>query len=147
MQIKAVNTVATGSITVEVHQANDVLSFGFAGCDADLRPIFFRRRQYLLPSVVVDTPMPTLTCRHLEKALLHLLDGKSKQTLLAFKRAVVSAIDPASLIKVALACHAEACDEEAMAALDRARKFASGDAGMTALVDQIASHLDHAIAS
>lgn len=143
----AVLEVTQVNVTVQVSvQERGTVSFNFTEAGEEAMPLFFRRAEYKLPSYVVQTPMPTLTCRHLEKATIHLLQGKADQALLAFKRAVASAIEPMTLIKVALACHTENHTEEAEAALKRAMKYANKDSRSQALITAIASHFCYAVA-
>lgn len=140
-------SVVDQPVTVEISVSEGGTSFHLAQAGEDVLPLYFRRAAYFLPAFVVDSPMPTLTCRHLERATLHLLQGQPRQTLLAFKRAVASAIDPASLIKVALACHTEGYAEEACAALSRGMRYASRDSRSAALILTIADHFGYAVAS
>lgn len=132
------------TVNVSVQERNTEFNFGEPG--EALLPLFYRRAEYMLPAYVVNTPMPTLTCRHLEKATIHKLQGHADQALLAFKRAVASAIEPMTLIKVALACHTEDHVEEAEAALKRALKYAAKDQRSQALVNAIATHLGYDVA-
>ena len=127
-------------VTVNVSVNDRQTTFNFGELGEDLAPLFYRRAEYLLPAYVVQAPMPTLTCRHLEKATIHLLHQHADQTLLAFKRAVASAIEPMTLIKVALACHTEDYREEAQAALQRAMKYAEKDSRSQGLIKAIAKH-------
>jgi len=143
-RLKAV--VVERPVTVEITVSEGSTSFTVAESEGECLPLYFRRASYLLPAFVVTTPMPTLTCRHLERATLHLMQGQTSQTLLAFKRAVASAIDPASLIKVALACHTEGYAEEAEAALLRGLRYANRDARCAALIRTIAQHLNYPLA-
>lgn len=137
----AVLDAPTITVAVSVQERTTGFSFGQAG--EEVKPLFYRGGEYTLPAYVVDTPMPTLTCRHLEKATIHLLQKKADQALLAFKRAVASAIEPMTLIKVALACHTEKHGEEAEAALKRAIKYAGKDERSKTLVRAIADHLGY----
>ncbi|MDB5099932.1 MAG: hypothetical protein JWM80_4353 [Cyanobacteria bacterium RYN_339] len=132
------------TVNVTVQQRNTSFNFGEAG--EELQQLFFRNAEFMLPAYVVREPMPTLTCRHLEKATIHLLQNRADQALLAFKRAVASAIEPMTLIKVGLACHAEKHPEEAQAALQRAIKYSEKDGRSRALVQAIAQHLDYTLA-
>lgn len=131
------------TVTVNVTVQERLTSFNFGEAGEELQPLFYRNAEYMLPAYVVRTPMPTLTCRHLEKATIHLLQRRADQALLAFKRAVASAIEPMTLIKVALACHTEKHPEEAQAALKRALKYADRDTRSVALVNGIAAHLSY----
>jgi hypothetical protein len=135
----AVEAPAAVEITVDANATR----FRFDGDQGELQPLFYRRAEYHLPAYVVQAPMPTLTCRHLEKATVHLLQGHVDQALLAFRRAVASAIEPMTLIKVALACHTESHAEEAGAALRRAMRYAGRDQRSESLVRSIASHLGY----
>ena len=140
---KTKTAVLDVTVTVNVTVNDRVTQFNFGEAGDDLQPLFYRNAEYMLPAYVVQTPMPTLTCRHLEKATIHLLQKRADQALLAFKRAVASAIEPMTLIKVALACHTENHTEEAHAALKRALKYADKDPRSTALVNGIAQHLHY----
>lgn len=131
-------------VTVNVTVQERSTVFALEGTE-ELVPLFYRKAEYLLPSYVVQTPMPTLTCRHLEKATIHLLQNRPEQALLAFKRAVASAIEPMTLIKVALACHTEEHRDEAQAALQRALKYGAKDPRSQSLVRAIAAHLNYSL--
>lgn len=131
------------TVTVSVTDAGTAFDFGMTG--EELAPLFYRRAAYMLPAEVIQAPMPTLTCRHLEKATLHLLQGREDQALLAFRRAVASGVDPWTIVKVALACHTENHREEAETALKRAVKYAGRDTRSLALVTAIATHLGYAL--
>lgn len=137
--------VMEAQVTVNVSVEARATSFNFGTEGEPLQPLFYRRAEYMLPAYVVQTPMPTLTCRHLEKATIHLLQNRQDQAILAFKRAVASGIEPMTLIKVALACHTEGYREEAEAALKRAYKYGAKDARSQGLVTAIATHFDYAI--
>jgi tetratricopeptide (TPR) repeat protein len=130
-------------VTVNVTVQDRVTEFNFGETGEELQPLFYRNAQFMLPAYVVRQAMPTLTCRHLEKATIHLLQKRPDQALLAFKRAVASAIEPMTLIKVGLACFAENHPEEALAALKRALKYAAHDSRSVALVNGIATHLNY----
>ena len=130
-------------VTVNVTVQDRVTTFNFGEAGEELQQLFYRNAEFLLPAYVVRSPMPTLTCRHLEKATIHLLQKRADQSLLAFKRAVASAIEPMTLIKVGLACHAENHPDEAVAALKRALKYADKDTRSVALVHGIARHLNY----
>lgn len=130
-------------VTVEISVSDGGTSYHLTASGEDGAPLYFRRAAYFLPVSVVREPMPTLTCRHLEQATVHLLQGREHQALLAFKRAVASAIDPPSLIKVALACHTEGYRDEAQVALARGLRYALRDAYSSALIRSIATHLGY----
>jgi hypothetical protein len=135
--------IRTFEVQVSTHEHAPCFHFGEAG-EAVL-PIFFRKASYYLPSETVQAPMPTMTCRHLEKATIHLLQGHAEQALLAFKRAVASGVDPTTLVKVALACHTEGHLDEAQAALARAVRFGDRDPRGQSLARAVAIHLNYAI--
>jgi tetratricopeptide (TPR) repeat protein len=141
LRAAAVEAPAAVQISVE----GDVTRFQLDGDQGEVLPLFYRRAEYRLPAYVVQAPMPTLTCRHLEKATIHLLQGHDEQALLAFRRAVASAIEPMTLIKVALACHTERHVEEAEAALRRALRYAGRDQRSESLVRSIAGHLGYGL--
>ena len=142
-KLKVAVLEAPVTINVTVEERATTFSFGEAG--DDLQPLFYRKAEYMLPAYVVQAPMPTLTCRHLEKATIHLMQRRDDQALLAFKRAVASGVEPLTLIKVALACHTEDYREEAEAALKRAIKHSAKDERSKALVSAIADHLGYAL--
>ncbi|MEB3329650.1 MAG: hypothetical protein VKQ33_10500 [Candidatus Sericytochromatia bacterium] len=133
-------------VAVQISVEGNVTRFRLGGDHGAVLPLFYRRAEYHLPAYVVEAPMPTLTCRHLEKATIHLLHGHGDQALLAFRRAVASAIEPMTLIKVALACHTEAHAEEAEAAWRRALRYAGPDRRSEGLVRAIAGHLGYHLA-
>jgi hypothetical protein len=132
-------------VTVNVQVQERATAFNFGGAGEAVKPLFYRRAEYLLPAHIVDTPMPTLTVRHLEKATIHLMQKKDDQALLAFRRAVASGVDPATILKVALACHTEDHKEEAQAAFTRAMKYSVKDAQSQALTQAIATHLGYEV--
>ncbi len=140
-KLKVAVLEAPVTVNVTVQERSTTFQFGEPG--EELQPLFYRRAEYMLPAYVVRTPMPTLTVRHLEKAMIHFLQKREDQTLLAYKRAVASAIEPMTLIKVALACHTEEYREEAEAALQRAMKYAGKDERSKTLVRGIASHFGY----
>lgn len=142
-KLKTAVLEAPVKVTVDVAVRERATTFAFGEPGEELQPLFYRRAEYLLPAYVVRTPMPTLTVRHLEKATIHLLQKREDQTLLAYKRAVASAIEPMTLIKVALACHTEEYKAEAEAALQRAIKYAGKDEHSKALVRAIADHFGY----
>ncbi|MNT08995.1 hypothetical protein D3C72_1437560 [compost metagenome] len=131
------------TVNVEVQARATAFNFGAAG--EAVKPLFYRKAEYLLPAHVVDAPMPTLTVRHLEKATIHLMQQKDDQALLAFRRAVASGVDPATILKVALACHTEDYREEAQAAFTRAVKYGQKDPQAQALTQAIATHLGYTV--
>ena len=131
------------TVNVEVQQRSTAFNFGSAG--EAVKPLFYRKAEYMLPADVVDAPMPTLTVRHLEMATIHLMQKKNDQALLAFRRAVASGVDPATILKVALACHTEDYREEAQTALTRAVKYGQKDARAQALTRAIADHLGYTL--
>jgi hypothetical protein len=139
------SAVLDAPVTVNVTVQERATTFTFGEPGEELQALFFRGGEYMLPAYVVRTPMPTLTCRHLEKAMIHRMQGREDQTLLAYKRAVASAIEPMTLIKVALACHTEKHTEEAEAALQRAIKYAAKDERSKTLVRAIADHLGYEV--
>ena len=132
-------------VTVNVEVRARTTTFNFGVTDAEMKPLFYRKAEYMLPADVVDAPMPTLTVRHLEMATIHLMQKKNDQALLAFRRAVASGVDPATILKVALACHTEDYREEAQTALTRAVKYGQKDARAQALTRAIADHLGYTL--
>ncbi|MOA57450.1 hypothetical protein D3C78_1816290 [compost metagenome] len=58
---------------------------------------------------------------------------------------MASGVDPATILKVALACHTEGHAEEAQAAFQRAMKYAAKDASAQALTRAVATHLGYAV--
>lgn len=132
-------------VTVNVQVQERATAFNFGEAGQAMKPLFYRRAEYMLPAQVVDAPMPTLTVRHLEKATIHLMQKKDDQALLAFRRAVASGVDPATIIKVALACHTEDYKEEAQTAFTRAMKYSQKDTTFQALTKAIANHLGYEV--
>jgi hypothetical protein len=130
-------------VTVNVDVQERATAFNFASEGEAVKPLFYRRAEYLLPAHVVDAPMPTLTVRHLEKATIHLLHKHEEQALLAYKRAVASGVDTATILKVAQACHTEDNREEAQTAFTRAVKYGAKDPSALALTKAIAGHLGY----
>lgn len=138
---------AERAYAVKVSVAEGRTAFAFDDDATEAQPLYFRKASYLLPAYVVQAPMPTMTVRHLEKAILHLANAKQDQALLAFRRAVASAIEPMTMIKVFLACHTEGYRDEAGMALRRAQRYAEFDPRSRSLVKAMAEALGYDLAA
>lgn len=125
--------VRTGRSTslVEPGQESQVLSF--------------RGAEYHLPKRIVASPLPTLTFRHLEKVTVFAFAGKREKVQSAIQRAVASAIDTASLVKIACVAHSEGLHEDATTALVKAVKWAKKDQELKAIALSVASRLGYPI--
>jgi hypothetical protein len=87
------------------------------------------------------------TFRHLDKVGIFALEGNRPKVLSSVQRAVASAIDAPSLIKIAAVAHSEDCPEEAMTALKKALKVAARQPEMQALVRSSAATLGSLLAA
>lgn len=109
----------------------------------DLMPLYYRGVTYMMPTAIVRAPFPTFTFRHLDKVGIFALEGNRAKVLSSVQRAVASAIDAPSLIKIAAVAHSEDCPEEAMTALKKALKVAARLPEMQALVRSSAATLGY----
>ncbi|MBU6430245.1 MAG: hypothetical protein KGR26_14615, partial [Cyanobacteria bacterium REEB65] len=101
----------------------------------------FRGADYHLPKEIAASPLPTLTFRHLEKVTYFAFAGRRDKLESALKRAVASAIDPASLLKVACVAHSEGLLEDVALALTKAYRCAKRNSELKAIVQSIATRL------
>lgn len=105
----------------------------------------FRGAEFHLPRSIVAAPLPTLTFRHLEKVTTFAFAGKRDKVHSAIQRAIASAIDTASLIKIACVAHSEGLGEEATVALSKAVKWAKKDQALKAIAQSVAAKLGYSI--
>lgn len=129
----------TGSLVLQVEAAPD------APPPEDLQPLFYRGITYMMPASIVKAPLPTFTFRHLDKVGRFALEGNQPKLLSSLHRAVASAVDVPSLIKIAAAAHSEAVPEEAMNALAKALKVARRDPELERLVRASAQMLGYSL--
>jgi len=129
----------TGSLILQVESTSD------AAPPEDLQPLFYRGITYMMPASIVKAPLPTFTFRHLEKVGQFALEGNRPKVLSSLQRAVSSAVDAPSLIKIAATAHSEEVPEEAMTALQKALKVAKKDPGLERLVRASAQMLGYSL--
>lgn len=129
----------TGSLILQVEASPDAPS------PEDLQPLFYRGVTYMMPASIVKAPLPTFTFRHLEKVGEFALEGNRPKVLSSLQRAVASAVDAPSLIKIAATAHSEDVPEEAMSALQKALKVAQKDPAMQRLVRASAQMLGYSL--
>ncbi|MBO9541657.1 hypothetical protein J7643_13800 [bacterium] len=113
--------------------------------EIELQPLFYRGVTYMMPASVVRAPLPTFTFRHLEKVGTFALEGNRAKVLTSLQRAVASAIDAPSLIKIAAVAHSEGCPDEARASLAKALKVSARHPDMQALVHAGAKALGYEV--
>lgn len=113
--------------------------------EIELQPLFYRGVTYMMPASVVRAPLPTFTFRHLDKVGKFALEGNRAKVLSSLQRAVASATDAPSLIKIAAVAHSEGCPDEARAALAKALKVSSRHPDMQALVHAGAKALGYEV--
>lgn len=109
----------------------------------DLQPLYYRGVTYMMPAAVVRAPLPTFTFRHLDKVGMFALEGNRPKVLSSVQRAIASAIDAPSLIKIAAVAHSESCPEEAMIGLRKALKVSAKQPDLQALVRSSAQTLGY----
>ena len=129
----------TGSLILQVEAAPD------APPPEELQPLFYRGVTYMMPASIVKAPLPTFTFRHLSKVGEFALEGNRPKVLSSLQRAVASAVDAPSLIKIAAAAHSEDVPEEAMTALQKALKASKKDPVMQMLVRASAQMLGYSL--
>ena len=129
----------TGSLILQVEATPD------APPPEELQPLFYRGITYMMPASIVKAPLPTFTFRHLEKVGEFALEGNRPKVLSSLQRAVSSAVDAPSLIKIAAAAHSEDVPEEAMTALQKALKASKKDLAMQTLVRASAQMLGYSL--
>jgi hypothetical protein len=127
----------TGSLILRVDDDAD------ASPPDDLQPLFYRGITYMMPASVVKAPFPTFTFRHLDKVGMFALEGNRPKVLSSLHRAVASAVDAPSLIKIAAIAHSEDVPAEAANALTKALKVAKKDPEMQRLVRASAQMLGY----
>lgn len=113
--------------------------------DVELQPLFYRGVTYMMPASIVRAPFPTFTFRHLDKVGMFALEGNRPKVVSSLQRAVASAIDAPSLIKIAAVAHSEGCLDEAVAALAKAVKVTAKQPEMRTLVLSSAKTLGYMI--
>ncbi|MNX75367.1 hypothetical protein D3C86_1068350 [compost metagenome] len=138
-QSRVYKRTETGSLILHVDPSSD------AAPAEDLQPLFYRGITYMMPASIVKAPLPTFTFRHLEKVGVFALEGNHAKVLSSLQRAVSSAVDAPSLIKIAAAAHSEDVPEEAMTALQKALKAAKKDPAMERLVRASAQMLGYSL--
>jgi hypothetical protein len=113
--------------------------------ESEMQPLFYRGVTYMMPASVVRAPLPTFTFRHLDRVGVFALEGNRAKVLTSLRRAVSSAIDAPSLIKIAAVAHSEGCPDEARSALARALKVSARHPDMQALVHAGAKALGYEV--
>ena len=88
----------------------------------ELQPLYYRGVTYMMPASIVRSPFPTFTFRHLDKVGMFALEGNRPKVVSSLQRAIASAIDAPSLIKIAAVAHSEECPTEALASLKKVLK-------------------------
>jgi hypothetical protein len=114
-----------------------------AQADVELQPLFYRGITYMMPAEIVRSPFPTFTFRHLDKVGLFALEGNRPKVLSSLQRAIASAIDAPSLIKIAAVAHSESCPDEALSALRKALKVSAKHPQMQVFVRSGAESLGY----
>lgn len=113
--------------------------------EVELQPLFYRGVTYMMPASIVRAPFPTFTFRHLDKVGMFALEGNRPKVVSSLQRAVASAIDAPSLIKIAAVAHSEGCLDEAVSALVKAVKVTAKQPEMRTLVLASAKTLGYSI--
>ncbi len=113
--------------------------------EVELQPLFYRGVTYMMPASIVRAPFPTFTFRHLDKVGMFALEGNRPKVVSSLQRAVASAIDAPSLIKIAAVAHSEGCLDEAVSALVKAVKVTAKQPEMRSLVLSSAKTLGYTI--
>ncbi|MBM3266981.1 MAG: hypothetical protein FJZ01_04960 [Candidatus Sericytochromatia bacterium] len=103
----------------------------------------FRGAEYHLPRSIVSHPLPTLTFRHLQKVTEYAFMGKREKVASAVKRAIASAIDTASLVKIGCVAHSEGLHVDATVALAKAVRCAKKDQRLKGIANNVASRLGY----
>jgi len=110
-----------------------------------LEPLFYRGVTVHLPIELVRAPLPTLTFRHLDKVGRAALEGRRDRVVAALQRAIASAHDVASLLKIAVVALGEGAIEEVSAALARAWRGAQRDPEALEVVREAALAMGHPV--
>lgn len=129
-------------LTVETPQASTEL---IPSETLELQPLYYRGVTYMMPASIVRSPFPTFTFRHLDKVGKFAMEGNRAKVVSSLQRAIASAIDAPSLIKIAAIAHSEECPAEAQASLQKALKVSSRDAVMQGFVQAGAKTLGYCL--
>ncbi len=132
--------MAVGPVSVEV-QAGRIAVLVEPGEDSQI--LSFRGAEYHLPKSIVSHPLPTLTFRHLQKVTEYAFTAKKEKVASAVKRAIASAIDTASLIKIGCVAHSEGLHIDATVALAKAVRCAKKDQQLKGIANNVASRLGY----
>lgn len=135
--------MGTGTVGFEV-QGSRVAILCEAGQESQV--LSFRGAEYHLPKQIVAHPLPTLTFRHLQKVTEFAFAGKPEKVGSAIKRAIASAIDTASLVKIACVAHSEGLHADATIALSKAIRCAKKDQALKAIAQNVAARLGYDLA-
>ena len=136
--------MAVGQVSVDV-SVGRIAILVEAGEESQV--LSFRGAEYHLPKSIVIHPLPTLTFRHLQKVTEYAFMGKREKVGSAVKRAIASAIDTASLVKIACVAHSEGLHIDATVALAKAVRCAKKDQRLKAVANNVASRLGYHLAS
>ncbi|MBI6545533.1 MAG: hypothetical protein HY692_01990 [Cyanobacteria bacterium NC_groundwater_1444_Ag_S-0.65um_54_12] len=132
--------VGASSVALEVHPSQTVIHLEAAN---EEQLLSFRGAEYYLPKSIVTAPLPTLTFRHLEKVTMAAFAGRRDKVQSGLKRAVASAIDTASLVKIACMAHSEGLHASAITALVKALHCAKKDQQLRDLALLVANRLGY----
>lgn len=135
--------MTTGTVQMEVQGARIAILYD-AGQESQV--LSFRGAEYHLPKQIVTNPLPTLTFRHLQKVTEYAFAGKREKVGSAVKRAIASAIDTASLVKIACVAHSEGLHADATIALSKAVRCAKKDQQLKGIALNVASRLGYHLA-
>ncbi len=135
--------MATGTVGMDVQRARIAILYD-AGQESQV--LSFRGAEYHLPKQIVMNPLPTLTFRHLQKVTEYAFAGKREKVASAVKRAIASAIDTASLVKIACVAHSEGLHADATIALSKAIRCAKKDLKLKGVATNVASRLGYHLA-
>lgn len=118
----ALERAQTSDLVLDVRPATQV-----TGTSRVLEPLYYRGVTVHLPADLVRAPLPTLTFRHLDKVGRAAMAGRRDRVVSALQRAIASAHDVASLLKIAVVALGEGAVEEVSEALSRAWRSAHRD--------------------
>lgn len=135
--------MGAGTVGFEVQGARIAILYD-AGQESQV--LSFRGAEYHLPKQIVAHPLPTLTFRHLQKVTEYAFAGKPEKVGSAVKRAIASAIDTASLVKIACVAHSEGLHADATIALSKAVRCAKKDQALKGIAINVASRLGYDLA-
>ena len=136
----ALERAQTSDLVLDVRPAHAV-----PGPTRALEPLFYRGVTVHLPADLVRAPLPTLTFRHLDKVGRAAMGGRRDRVVAALQRAVASAHDVASLLKIAVVALGEGAIEEVTAALSRAWRTAQRDPEALEIIREAAKALGQPI--